>query len=78
MSGSLEAQERQGPYFGILISSSAFFRLVPVLVFLNSCLNDQTECSLKGVTFRVRAFCEMNKVLLTMPHECLCFNVKIS
>ena len=78
MSGSLEVQERQGPHLSILISSSAFLQLVPVLVFLNSCLNDQTECSLKGVTFRVRAFCETNKVLLTMPHECLCFNDKIS
>ena len=46
----------------ILISSSAFLQLVPVLVFLNSCLNDQMECYLKGVTFRVRAFCEMNKL----------------
>ena len=41
-------QERQGPHLSILISSSAFLQLVPVLVFLNSCLNDQTECSLKG------------------------------
>ena len=71
-------QERQGPHLSILISSSAFLQLVPVLVFLNSCLNDQTECSLKGVTFRVRAFCKTNKVLLTMPHKCLCFNDKIS
>ena len=62
MSGSLEVQERQGPHLNILISSAAFLQLVSVLVFLNSCLNDQTECYLKGATFGVRAFCEMNKV----------------
>ena len=62
MSGSLELQERQGPQIlSILISSLSFLQLVPVLVFLNSCLNDQTECYFKGVTFRVRTFCEMNK-----------------
>ena len=44
----MSVQEIQGPYLSILISSSAFLQLVPVLVFLNSCLNDQTECSLKG------------------------------
>ena len=62
MSGSLEVQERQGPHLNILISSAAFLQLVLVLVFLNSCLNDQTECYLKEATFGVRAFCEMNKV----------------
>ena len=50
MSGSLEVQERQGPHLNILISSAAFLQLVSVLVFLNSCLNDQTECYLKGAT----------------------------
>ena len=41
-------------------------------------VNDQRECYLKGVTFRVRAFCEMNEVLLTMSHRFLCSNDEIS